>query len=85
VRANAVDPGWVRTKMGGAGAPDSVEEGAATQVWLATAPEAEGETGGYWNRLRRGQPRAEAADPALQDELLELCARLSGVTLPAAQ
>jgi hypothetical protein len=34
--ANAVSPGWVRTRMGGAGAPRSVEDGAKTPVWLAT-------------------------------------------------
>jgi NAD(P)-dependent dehydrogenase (short-subunit alcohol dehydrogenase family) len=34
---NAISPGWVRTDMGGAGAPLSVEEGADVIVWLATA------------------------------------------------
>ncbi len=33
---NSVCPGWVRTDMGGAGAPKSVEEGADTIVWLAS-------------------------------------------------
>ncbi|SIR83119.1 hypothetical protein SAMN05421858_4021 [Haladaptatus litoreus] len=32
---NAVCPGWVRTEMGGSGAPRSVEKGAETPVWLA--------------------------------------------------
>ena len=32
---NAVSPGWVRTDMGGDGAPLSVEQGADTIVWLA--------------------------------------------------
>lgn len=32
---NSVSPGWVRTDMGGAAAPLSVEEGADTIVWLA--------------------------------------------------
>ncbi|HEY1007330.1 MAG TPA: SDR family NAD(P)-dependent oxidoreductase, partial [Sphingobacteriaceae bacterium] len=35
VYANAVDPGWVPTKMGGRGAPDDLEKGYLTQVWLA--------------------------------------------------
>ena len=39
VLVNAVSPGWVRTRMGGAGAPRSVEEGADTPVWLATLPD----------------------------------------------
>jgi NAD(P)-dependent dehydrogenase (short-subunit alcohol dehydrogenase family) len=36
ILVNAVCPGWVRTDMGGSNAPRSVEEGAATPVWLAT-------------------------------------------------
>ena len=32
---NSVCPGWVRTDMGGAGAPRSVEQGADGIVWLA--------------------------------------------------
>ena len=39
ILVNAVCPGWVRTDMGGSNAPRSVEEGAATPVWLATLPE----------------------------------------------
>lgn len=43
LRINTVDPGWVRTDMGGSGAPRSVEKGAETIVWLAvTAPEISG-------------------------------------------
>ena len=38
VRVNSLCPGWVRTDMGGSGAPRSVEEGADTAVWLATDP-----------------------------------------------
>jgi NAD(P)-dependent dehydrogenase (short-subunit alcohol dehydrogenase family) len=38
VLVNSACPGWVRTGMGGASAPRSVEEGADTIVWLATAP-----------------------------------------------
>ncbi len=34
---NSVCPGWVRTDMGGAGANLSVEQGADTIVWLASA------------------------------------------------
>ena len=44
---NSVCPGWVRTEMGGASAPRSVEEGADTAVWLATLP-ADGPTGGFF-------------------------------------
>jgi NAD(P)-dependent dehydrogenase (short-subunit alcohol dehydrogenase family) len=52
VLANVVDPGWVRTDMGGPAAPRSPEEGADTIVWLATLPD-NGPTGGFFRD--RGQ------------------------------
>ncbi|PTL76394.1 SDR family oxidoreductase [Vitiosangium sp. GDMCC 1.1324] len=51
---NAVCPGWVRTRMGGAQAPRSVEEGADTIVWAATLPP-RGPSGGFF-RNRRAIP-----------------------------
>ena len=51
VKINAVCPGWVRTRMGGAGANLSVEEGADTAIWLATLPE-DGPTGGFFRRRK---------------------------------
>ena len=51
VLVNCVNPGWVRTRMGGRGAPRSVEEGADTIVWLATLP-ANGPTGKFFSDRR---------------------------------
>jgi NAD(P)-dependent dehydrogenase (short-subunit alcohol dehydrogenase family) len=36
IAVNSMSPGWVRTDMGGSGAPRSVEEGADTAAWLAS-------------------------------------------------
>lgn len=51
VLVNAADPGWVATRMGGAGAPTTVGDGADTIVWLATLPDG-GPTDGYFERRR---------------------------------
>jgi NAD(P)-dependent dehydrogenase (short-subunit alcohol dehydrogenase family) len=47
ILVNAACPGWVRTAMGGRGAPRSVEEGARTPLWLATLPP-DGPTGAFF-------------------------------------
>jgi NAD(P)-dependent dehydrogenase (short-subunit alcohol dehydrogenase family) len=83
VACNAVEPGWVATKMGGAGAPDDLGAGPVTQCWLAVSDDPEAQTtGGYWYHQRRRDTHPAAADRDLQDELIERCASLSGVQLP---
>ncbi|GAA3117309.1 NAD(P)-dependent dehydrogenase (short-subunit alcohol dehydrogenase family) [Kribbella aluminosa] len=47
VLVNSCSPGWVRTELGGPNAPTTVEEGAATPVWLATLPDG-GPTGQFF-------------------------------------
>jgi NAD(P)-dependent dehydrogenase (short-subunit alcohol dehydrogenase family) len=51
VKVNAACPGWVRTDMGGDQAPNSVEQGADTPIWLATLPD-DGPTGGFFRRRK---------------------------------
>lgn len=51
VKINAMCPGWVATRMGGAGAPRSPDEGAETAIWLALLPD-DGPTGGFFRDRR---------------------------------
>jgi len=72
VFSNAVDPGWVPTKMGGPGAPDNLRLGHLTQVWLATSDDPQARTsGGYWYHQRRAEPAPSVHDQRFQDQLLE--------------
>jgi NAD(P)-dependent dehydrogenase (short-subunit alcohol dehydrogenase family) len=83
VRANAVDPGWVPTRMGGRGAPDDLELGADTQAWLAAGDgDATTLTGAYLYHREARPAHPAASDATLQDSLLAACADLSGVALP---
>ena len=83
VCSNVVDPGWVPTRMGGPGAPDDLELGHTTQVWLAVSDEpAATASGGYWYHRRRQTPAAAVSDVGFQDALLDQLSRLTGVTLP---
>ncbi|HUQ11651.1 MAG TPA: SDR family NAD(P)-dependent oxidoreductase [Steroidobacteraceae bacterium] len=82
VFSNAVDPGWVPTKMGGRGAPDDLEQGHLTQTWLATSDDAAAKaTGKYWHHRSPRQPAAQSLDTSFQDELLTKLAELTGYEL----
>lgn len=83
VFSNAVDPGWVPTKMGGPGAPDDLTEGHLTQTWLAASQDPQVQVSGrYWHHRKQQTPAAPALDRAFQDELVARLAELTGVTLP---
>lgn len=83
VICNAVDPGWVPTKMGGAGAPDDLRLGHLTQEWLAVSDDAEAlNSGGYWHHQKRRTPHAAAHDEAFQNALIENLAQITGISLP---
>lgn len=82
--SNAVEPGWVPTRMGGAGAPGDLFEGCVTQAWLAAGDEPEAlVTKGYFYHRKPARLHPDATRSDLQDELLELCRKASGVALPA--
>jgi NAD(P)-dependent dehydrogenase (short-subunit alcohol dehydrogenase family) len=82
VYSNAVDPGWVPTRMGGPGAPDDLRLGHLTQEWLATSDDAGARTsGGYWYHGQRYEPHAAVHDRRFQDELLDDLARFTGIRL----
>lgn len=85
VLSNAMEPGWVPTKMGGPRATGDLDQGYRTQVWLAVsdAPEAT-VSGEYFYHLQGRRPAGTTRDTALQDKLLATCAELSGVSIPGA-
>ncbi len=82
VYANALDPGWVPTRMGGAGAPGSLKKGIETQSWLAISNDREALVSGryfYHKQEKRHHPQAD--DPDVQDHFMELCEKVTGVKL----
>ena len=82
VKSNALEPGWVATKMGGPSAPDDLHQGCVTQAWLATSDAALARSGGgyfYHQRLRAANPTA--SDVRVQEELLAKCGRISRIVL----
>jgi NAD(P)-dependent dehydrogenase (short-subunit alcohol dehydrogenase family) len=84
VLSNALEPGWVPTKMGGPGAPDDLNEAPQTQVWLATSEEPGAKVSGqYFFHMKRRAADTAASTASIQDRLLAECARLSGVPFPA--
>jgi NAD(P)-dependent dehydrogenase (short-subunit alcohol dehydrogenase family) len=85
VLSNAVDPGWVPTRMGGPGAPDSLELGHRTQEWLVSSDDPEALTsGGYWYHHERREPHRAVHDEAFQGRLLRALAEETGVALEEA-
>jgi NAD(P)-dependent dehydrogenase (short-subunit alcohol dehydrogenase family) len=84
VFSNALEPGWVPTRMGGPGAPDDMDQAHRTQVWLAASDEPKARvTGQYFYHLRPLATNPQAKDAALQKRLIALCEELSNVHLPA--
>jgi len=82
VMSNAVDPGWVPTRMGGPNAPDDLRLGHLTQEWLATSTDPDALTsGGYWHHQRRADPHPSVRDEQFQTQLLDALAEFTGTRL----
>jgi NAD(P)-dependent dehydrogenase (short-subunit alcohol dehydrogenase family) len=82
VITNGVDPGWIRTRMGGPGATDELPEGAETQVWLASSSEPEALVSGRYLKHRVAlAANPQARDVQLQSGLLAALDAITGVQL----
>ncbi|MGN6640966.1 MAG: SDR family NAD(P)-dependent oxidoreductase [Mucilaginibacter sp.] len=83
VYANSVDPGWVPTKMGGKGAPDDLQKGYETQVWLAASDDEKVKVSGrYFFHQKQSRYNMEADSVTLQERFLDLCQEITGVAFP---
>lgn len=84
VLSNALEPGWVKTRMGGPSATDDMDQAHLTQAWLAVSDDPKARvTGKYFYHIDRRAPNPETLDENLQYRLLTECENLSGVPLPA--
>src|SRR6185437_4943550 len=82
VLSNALEPGWVPTRMGGPEAPDDLTQGGETQAWLAVSDDPTATVNGqYFYHRRQRDPSPATRDETLQNTLLEYCARIAGVAL----
>jgi len=82
VRSNALEPGWVATRMGGPGATGDLSKGHITQAWLAVSNDALAlYSGEYFFHKKLRAPNPAAKDERAQRRLLDACARLAGVSL----
>jgi NAD(P)-dependent dehydrogenase (short-subunit alcohol dehydrogenase family) len=80
VYVNALHPGWVPTKMGGKAAPDSLEKGFETQVWLAGSNDTEAKvSGNYFHHKKHAHYLSIANDINVQEKLLEICEHITGI------
>ncbi len=82
VVVNAVDPGWVPTKMGGRGAPDDLSKGALTQAWLAVSADPEARmTGRYLHHQKPSHMNPVASREDVQDRLLDYLRGITGIAI----
>lgn len=84
VQSCSMDPGWIKTKMGGGGAPGHTSTPAkALAAFAAGNSDIVGEkTGVYFNPQGAKTPHKGATSQAKQDEFLKICEEISGVSFP---
>jgi NAD(P)-dependent dehydrogenase (short-subunit alcohol dehydrogenase family) len=83
VFANALNPGWVPTRMGGQGAPDDLQKGYETQVWLAVSNDEKAKVSGhFFYHQKETDYNPEADDVLLQERFLDLCKEITGISFP---
>jgi NAD(P)-dependent dehydrogenase (short-subunit alcohol dehydrogenase family) len=83
VYANAVDPGWVPTKMGGPSASDDLQKGYETQTWFAVSNDSRAKVSGrYFHHLTERHYNPQAGDVMLQERFLSLCRDITGIPFP---
>src|SRR6202789_2148735 len=76
VLSNALEPGWVPTKMGGPGATDDMDQAHRTQVWLAVSDDpAASVSGSYFFHQQPWEVHPAARSVDVQEGLLERCAQ----------
>lgn len=81
VFSNAVNPGWVPTKMGGSGASDDLDKGYETPVWLAVSEDEKVKVSGrYFYHKKETNYHSKADDAELQDKFLEACKQMTGIS-----
>lgn len=81
VYANALNPGWVPTKMGGSGAPGDLKKGYETQVWLAVSNDDKAKVSGrFFFHQKEIRSNPEADNMQLQEKFLTLCKDITGVS-----
>lgn len=82
VLSNALEPGWMPTKMGGPRATGDLDAGSRTQAWLAAGDDpAAAVTGEYFHHMRPKKPSGASRDAERQERLIAECERFSGVEL----
>lgn len=85
VYANALDPGWVPTKMGGRGAPDDLQKGYETQVWLAVSNDEKARVSGrYFFHQKEKHHNPQADNVIFQEKFLEDCGDITGISFPGS-